>query len=338
MGTLNPVAGAALRAFFATPRVILAPMAGITDAPFRRICRQYGAELAFTEMVSAKGLSYENARTEDLLALGPDEDRVSVQLFGHEPAVLAAEAAKVEAALAEKLFSLNINMGCPARKIVTKGDGSALMRDPALAAAIVRAAKGAVTVPVTVKFRRGYAMGRETCVDFARAMEEAGADAITVHGRFAEQLYRGQADWDCIARVKDAVTIPVVGNGDVTCGDDAVALLAQTGCDAVMVARAAEGFPWVFADIRTALHPFRDVDDPFAGPFTPPTVYQRMAQATEHARLACRIPGGAVRLRRLAMCYVAGIPGASAARSALCSCTSFDDFARVFRKVADHAS
>ena len=338
MGALNPAAKAAFREFLAVPRVILAPMAGITDVVFRQICRRFGAELAVTEMVSAKGLSYENARTEDLLALGPDEDRVSVQLFGHEPAVLAAEAAKVESALGERLFSLNVNMGCPARKIVTKADGSALMKDPNLAAEIIRQVKDAVSVPVTAKFRRGYALGVETCVEFAKVLEDAGADALTVHGRFAAQMYSGTSDRGCIKRVKDAVSIPVVGNGDVRCGEDAAAMLAETSCDAVMVARAAEGNPWVFQDIRVTLSGLRGETVPEGESFTPPSIRQRMDLATEHARLACEQFGGAVRMRRLAMCYVAGIPGASAARSALCSCSSFDDFARVFEKVADYAS
>ena len=338
MAGLNPAAAAAFSEFFSVPRVILAPMAGITDAVFRQICRQYGAELAFTEMVSAKGLSYENERTEDLLAPGPCEDRVSVQLFGHEPAVLAAEAAKVEEALGERLFSLNINMGCPARKIVTKGDGSALMKDPALAAEIIRVVKASVAVPVTAKFRRGYALEDETCVEFAKVLEEAGADAITVHGRYAAQMYTGKSDRGCIARVKEVVRIPVIGNGDIRCGDDALAMIRETGCDSVMVARAAEGYPWVFEDIRVALSTLREGDSLRGKVYAPPSIRERMARATEHARLACELPGGAVRLRRLAMCYVAGIPGASAARSAICSCTSFEDFARVFEKVAAHAS
>ena len=325
----------ALRDFFAVPRVILAPMAGITDAIFRTIAREHGAELAFTEMVSAKGLSYENARTEDMLELGPDESLVCVQLFGREPEVLAAQAAKVEEQLAGKLFSVNINMGCPARKIVSKGDGSALMRTPEVAEAIVKACKARVTVPVTVKFRRGYELGQETCVEFAKRMEAAGADAMTVHGRFAMQYYKGESDPGAIARVKAAVSVPVVGNGDVRSGADALAMLRDTGCDAIMVARAAEGNPWVFADIRNALASLRGEEASWAAM---PSLAERMTLATRHAQLACDAPGGAVRMRRLAMCYVAGIPGASAARTALCSCSSAEDFRAVFEKVATYAS
>ena len=336
MQTVSDTSGSRFSTFFAVPRVVLAPMAGITDAVFRDISREYGAELAFTEMVSAKGLSYDNARTEDMLELGEGEETVSVQLFGREPETLAAQAARVEERLGGRLFSININMGCPARKIVSKGDGSALMREPELAGAIVRACKGAVGVPVTVKFRRGYGMGDETCVDFARVLEDAGADALTVHGRFAMQMYTGKASWDAIARVKAAVSIPVVGNGDIRCGEDALEMLVQTGCDALMVARAAEGNPWVFADIRNALAPLRG-EAPLELP-AHPSVAERMALATEHARRMCGLPGGAVRMRRLAMCYVSGLPGASSARAKLCSCTMFSQFKAVFEEVCTYAS
>ncbi len=283
--------------FFRIPRVVLAPMAGITDMPFRQICVAHGAELTFTEMVSAKGLLYENARTHDMLALGEDERRVSVQLFGHEPDVLAREAAKVEDVLGQRLFSIDINMGCPARKIVTKGEGAALMRDPELAANIVRACKAAISTPLSVKFRRGYQVGQETCAEFARMMEDAGADALTVHGRFAEQLYRGSSDRGSIARVCAAVSIPVIGNGDVKNGEDAVTLIEETGCKAVMVARAAEGNPWIFAEIRHALAPLRGE---VAREYIPPTLEERMAQATAHAKAACELPGGGDRMRRQA--------------------------------------
>lgn len=327
---------AKLQEFFRVPRVILAPMAGITDPVFRQLCVRFGAEATFSEMVSAKGLSYENARTEDMLTLGAEETSISVQLFGHEPEVLAAQAARVEELLGERLFTLNINMGCPARKIVTKGDGSALMKNPVLAADIVRACKATVKTPVTVKFRRGWSEGKETCVEFAKAMEDAGADVITVHGRFAEQMYRGESDRGAIARVKQAVSIPVVGNGDIRSGADALRMLQETGCDSIMVARAAEGNPWVFADIRASLSTLRGEQLP--SEYVPPTILERMAIATEHAEAACRLLGGAARMRRQAMGYVTGLPGASQARFELCSCNCFEDFRRVFEKVSTYAS
>lgn len=309
--------------FFSERRLLLAPMAGVSDEAFRTLCREQGADLTYTEMVSAKGLSYANEKTRHLLHLAEGEDQVAVQLFGHEPDVMADQARWVEQEMGETLAYLDINMGCPARKIVSKGDGSALMKTPDLAAAIVRAVSAAVEHPVTVKFRRGWAEGDETCVEFARRMEDAGAAAVAVHGRYALQLYRGRAEWDAIARVKAAVSIPVVGNGDVKCGADAVALVERTGCDAVMIARAAEGNPWVFAQCKAAL----------AGEPEPakPSVEERIAMARRHARLLAEREGrNIVRMRKHAMWYMTGLPGAAAARAKLNACVSVEDFDRVF--------
>ena len=309
--------------FFQNHRLLLAPMAGVSDEAFRALCREQGADLAFTEMVSAKGLSYANEKTRHLLALAPGEDQVAVQLFGHEPDTMAAQAAWIEQEMGESLAYLDVNMGCPARKIVSKGDGSALMREPELAASIVRAIRAAVAHPVTVKFRRGWAQGEETAPDFARRMEDAGACAVAVHGRFAEQLYRGSADWDVVARVKEAVDVPVIGNGDVRTGADAVALTVRTGCDAVMIARGAEGNPWVFAQAKAALE---GVPEPPA-----PGARERIAMARRHARLLSRREGkNIVRMRKHAMWYLAGLPGAAAARAKINACVSVEDFDRVF--------
>lgn len=317
--------------FFSERRLLLAPMAGVSDEAFRTLCREQGADLTYTEMVSAKGLSYANEKTRHLLHLAEGEDQVAVQLFGHEPDVMADQARWVEQEMGETLAYLDINMGCPARKIVSKGDGSALMKTPDLAAAIVRAVSAAVEHPVTVKFRRGWAEGDETCVEFARRMEDAGAAAVAVHGRYALQLYRGRADWDAIARVKAAVSIPVVGNGDVKCGADAVALVERTGCDAVMIARAAEGNPWVFAQCKAAL----------AGEPEPakPSVEERIAMARRHARLLAEREGrNIVRMRKHAMWYMTGLPGAAAARAKLNACVSVEDFDRVFDELLEIAS
>lgn len=309
--------------FFSERRLLLAPMAGVSDEAFRTLCREQGADLTYTEMVSAKGLSYANEKTRHLLHLSVGEDQVAVQLFGHEPDVMADQARWVEQEMGETLAYLDINMGCPARKIVSKGDGSALMKTPDLAAAIVRAVSAAVEHPVTVKFRRGWAEGDETCVEFARRMEDAGAAAVVVHGRYALQLYRGRAEWDAIARVKVAVSIPVVGNGDVKCGADAVALVERTGCDAVMIARAAEGNPWVFAQCKAAL---AGVPEP-----AKPSVEERIAMARRHAGLLAEREGrNIVRMRKHAMWYMTGLPGAAAARAKINACVSVEDFDRVF--------
>lgn len=309
--------------FFAAHRLLLAPMAGVSDEAFRTLCCEQGADLTYTEMVSAKGLSFANEKTRHLLDLAEGEDLVAVQLFGHEPEVMAHQAAWVEETMGHSLAYLDINMGCPARKIVTKGDGSALMKDPELAARIVSACVEAVDHPVTVKFRRGWAEGDETCVEFARRMEQAGACAVTVHGRYALQLYRGRAEWDAIARVKEAVCIPVVGNGDVRTGADAAALVERTGCDAVMIARAAEGNPWVFTQAKAALE---DRPEP-----APPTVEERIAMARRHARLLAKRQGrNIVRMRKHAMWYLAGLPGAAAARAKINACVRVEDFDAVF--------
>lgn len=316
--------------FFSEHKLLLAPMAGVSDPAFRALCLEQGAQLTYTEMVSAKGLSYANEKTRHLLDLAPGERQVAVQLFGHEPDVMAAQAAWIEDELGGALAYLDINMGCPARKIVSKGDGSALMREPELAASIVREVARAVEHPVTVKFRRGWAMGEETAPEFARRMEAAGAAAVAVHGRFAEQLYRGSADWGAVARVKAAVSVPVVGNGDVRSGADAVRLVERTGCDAVMIARAAEGNPWVFAQAAAAL----------AGEPEPaqPSLEERIATARRHARLLAEREGrNIVRMRKHAMWYLTGLPGAAAARGKLNACVSVEDFDRVFDELMEYA-
>ena len=311
-------------------KVILAPMAGVTDVALRTLCREQGADMCFTEMVSAKGLSFANEKTRHLLALAEGEDKVAVQLFGHEPAVMASQAAWIEQEMGDCLAYLDINMGCPARKIVTKGDGSALMKTPELAAEIVSAVKGAVEHPVTAKFRRGWGPEQETAPEFARRLEQAGVDGVTVHGRFALQMYHGSADWDCIRRVKEAVSVSVCGNGDIRSGADAVAMLQQTDCDAVMIARGAEGNPWLFSQVKTAL----------AGNPEPrkPSVEDRIAMARRHARLLQQREGrNIVRMRKHARWYVAGLPGAAAARGRLNYCTSLADFDAVFDELLEEA-
>ena len=228
--------------------VFLAPMAGVTDRAFRRICRQFGCGMVYTEMVSAKGIYYQDKKTASLMRIDPEEQPVAVQIFGSDPAVVGETVKKAEESGA---LLIDLNMGCPAPKIVNNGDGSALMKHPELAGKIVAAAVKNTKLPVTVKIRKGWNF--ETAVEFAKILEENGAAAITVHGRTREQFYSGRADWDVIRRVKENVSIPVIGNGDIFQAADAERMLSETGCDGIMVARGAQGNPFLFRQIQEQL-------------------------------------------------------------------------------------
>lgn len=309
--------------FIKNHRVMLAPMAGVSDVAFRQICSEHGAQLAFTEMVSAKGLSYANERTAHLVDLYDGEQQVGVQIFGHEPETMTDQAKWLEQELGEHLAVIDINMGCPVRKIAGKGDGAALMKDPALASSIIEAVAGAVSVPVSVKFRRGFYQNIETAPEFACMAQDAGASWVCVHGRFAQQMYTGASERACIARVKEAVRIPVIGNGDVRTGADARALMQETACDAVLVARGAQGNPWIFERINAAL---TGAPEPAA-----PTPHERIALARRHMHLlAAHDVRSVVRMRKHACWYVKGIPGAAAARSTFNACTTAKDFDAAF--------
>lgn len=311
--------------------VLLAPMAGVNDIAFRQLAIECGASLTYTEMVSSKALSFANEKTRHLLDRAPNEARVAVQLFGHEPETMAREAAWVEREMGDALAYIDINMGCPARKIVKKGDGSALMTTPDVAAEIVRQVSAAVEHPVTVKFRKGYAEGEDIAVEFAQRMEEAGAAAMAVHGRTAAQFYTGRADWDVIARVKQAVSVPVIGNGDVRSGADAVALVRHTNCDAVMIGRGTQGNPWIFSQVKAALAGLGEPAEP--------SIEQRVAMAHKHAELlSARMGNTLVYMRKHVMWYLHGIPGASKARGQLNQCVTLADFDAVLEQLLEDAA
>ncbi len=288
--------------------VLLAPMAGYTDVVFRALCTSFGCDLAYTEMISAKGLTFGNRKTAAYLEVGEDETGIAVQLFGHEPDRMA-EAARITADhLGPRLRCIDINMGCPAQKIVANGDGSALMRTPALAGTITETVKKVSPVPVTVKFRKGWE--DDTCVAFAKTLESAGADALCLHPRTRMQQYRGTADRSAIGEVKAAVRIPVIGNGDITDGESAVSMIRETGCDGVMVGRAALGKPWIFREIKAAI----------AGtPYTEPSLSERLEVAVLHAERIeqAKGPHGLVELRKHLPRYLYGIRGSAALRTRL---------------------
>ena len=293
---------------------VLAPMAGVTDFAFRRICRENGAALTTTEMVSAKALTYHDRKTKDLCYIPEDEHPVSVQIFGHEPEVMAEACRILEA---QTFDILDINMGCPVPKIVNNQEGSALMRDPALIEKVVRACKENTSRPVTVKMRRGFDADHINVVECALAAQEGGASAVAVHGRTREQMYSGTADWSTIADVKKALQIPVIGNGDVVDGPSAKRMMDETGCDAVMIARAAQGNPWIFQEVNAYLEKGVILERP------PRRDIVRMI--LRHADMLCECKGEKVGMREMrghVHNYLSGFPGASRVRKSVNSVTT----------------
>lgn len=300
--------------------LVLAPMAGVTDLPFRLLCKEQGAGLICMEMVSAKAIMYRNKNTEALLEIHPAERPVSLQLFGSDPDIISEMAKRIE----DRPFSiLDINMGCPVPKVVNNGEGSALMKNPALAEAIVAKTVKAIRKPVTVKIRKGFDDSMVNAVEIAKACEAAGASAIAVHGRTREQFYSGKADWGIIARVKESVSVPVIGNGDVTDGATAGRLMKETGCDGIMIGRAVRGNPWIFREIRAYLETGETIKRP--------TPEEMREMVLRHAALQLETKGeyiGIREMRKHVSWYTAGYPHSAGLRRRVNEMETFEDLRR----------
>lgn len=304
----------------------LGPMAGVTDIAFRTVCRELGAGLTTTEMVSAKALMYQDAKTKQLLVLGEGEHPAAVQIFGSDPKCMGEAAAKaVELSGAD---ILDINMGCPVPKIVKSGDGSALMQNIPLAQEIVENCCRNINVPVTVKFRKGWDKGSVNAVEFGIAMEQAGAAAVAVHGRTRAQMYSGQADWDIIKAVKEAVKIPVIANGDVFSGEAAVRILKYTGADMAMVGRMAFGNPWIFSECKAALE----------GKSIPekPPLRERCEIAMRQFRMAAQFKGeklAVLEARKHYAWYLKGVSHAGYYKKLIMQATTLEELEKITKGI-----
>lgn len=307
----------------------LAPMAGITDLPFRLICRRLGCGMTVSEMVSAKGLLYKNVKTTEMLRIDDGERPTAIQLFGSVPAELAEAARMVEASGADMI---DFNMGCPVPKIVNNGEGSALMKNPQLAHDILAAMVKAVKIPVTVKFRAGWDDANRNAVEVARAVEAAGVSAVAVHGRTRQQFYEGKADWSIIADVKQAVKVPVFGNGDIFTVADGLRVLEQTGCDGLMIGRGADGNPWLFTALAAALR-----GEPLP---QPPSLKERLAQAAEHLEMLSAYKNEVVavkEMRRHISAYLKGMPHAAEFRGRFHKVDTQEQFSELLAEYSECA-
>lgn len=307
----------------------LAPMAGITDLPFRLICRRLGCGMTVSEMVSAKGLLYKNVKTTEMLRIDDGERPTAIQLFGSVPAELAEAARMVEASGADMI---DFNMGCPVPKIVNNGEGSALMKNPQLAHDILAAMVKAVKIPVTVKFRAGWDDNNRNAVEIARAVEAAGVSAVAVHGRTRQQFYEGKADWSIIADVKQAVKVPVFGNGDIFTVADGLRMLEQTGCDGLMIGRGADGNPWLFTALAAALR-----GEPLP---QPPSLKERLAQAAEHLEMLIAYKNEVVavkEMRRHISAYLKGMPHAAEFRGRFHKVDTQEQFSELLAEYSECA-
>lgn len=304
--------------------IALGPMAGVTDLPYRILCKEMGCELLYTEMVSAKAIYYKNKNTKPLLEVDKKEHPIAVQLFGSDPRLIAEMARQLE----EGPYDIfDVNMGCPVPKVVNNGEGSALMKNPKLAGEILSELVKAVKKPVTVKFRKGFTESTANAVEFAKVAEASGVSAIAIHGRTREQYYSGKADWDIIRKVKQAVSVPVIGNGDITSGVDAKQMLEETGCDGIMIARAARGNPWIFREIIQYLE---------TGTIpNPPTWEEVIQMILRHGQMQIAFSGeymGIRQMRKHVAWYTAGMPHSAAIRRASNEVESLEQLEEILRK------
>jgi len=303
--------------------LILAPMAGVTDLPFRLLCKEQGCGLMYTEMVSAKAIFYNNKNTKGLLSVKSEERPVAIQLFGSDPVLMGEIAHQIE----EGPYDfIDVNMGCPVPKIVNNGEGSALMKNPQLAGEILSSMVQSVKKPVTVKIRKGFHEGMANAVELARIAEDSGVAAIAVHGRSREQYYAGKADWEIIRKVKETVRIPVIGNGDIFSARDAKRMLEETGCDGIMVGRGAKGNPWIFSEILYYLETGSELERP--------TLEERKAMIIKHGELLVQFKGeftGIREMRKHVAWYTAGCPHSAALRQEINQIETLEELKKLLK-------